>query len=225
MGGRLALFKAVAKPRIHVLVRELEITLDDNDSAVLAAVPLSWPKVHLEMLAQLFFEGLNSPALYILPQPLATLYGYGVGNGLVVDIGYTSTSKLLLWHMTDQLELTPIVDCCIVSYGHNTIAFGTKDFDNFLLEHIASNSELQAAFSEVKLDLDLVQYLREAGHLNFAKKDAPPAEAPSHASPKSDTVPPSSKLMLEYNGSTIEVNETLLEINEQMFPSKIASLE
>lgn len=89
MGWRLT------RPSIHLLVCELEISLQDNDSALLIAVPLAWPKVVLEQLTQLCFETLNCPALFILPQPLATLYGYGVGNGLVVDIGYSSTSKKL----------------------------------------------------------------------------------------------------------------------------------
>ncbi|KAJ9078470.1 hypothetical protein DSO57_1006250 [Entomophthora muscae] len=198
---------------IHLLACELEIALDDNDSALLVAVPLSWPKVDLEHLSQLCFENLNSPALFILPQPLATLYGYGVSNGLVVDIGYSST------------KLTPIIDCCVIGYGHSTLAFGTKDFDELLLEYILGNTELQSTFSEVKLDLDLVQYLREAGYLSFIKKEGVLNDGSSRVSPsKSNFDLAQNTVKIEYNGTTIQVKEALLEVSECVFATSLKNM-
>lgn len=47
---------------------------------------------HLEQLAQLFFEDLQVPALYMANQPLMALYSCGAVNGLVVDIGNENTT-------------------------------------------------------------------------------------------------------------------------------------
>ena len=38
-------------------------------------------------MAEIFFETLHVPALFIAPQPLLSLYAAGKGTGVVVDIG------------------------------------------------------------------------------------------------------------------------------------------
>ena len=53
---------------------------------LLTEAPFS-PRKQAERMAEFFFEKMQSPALYIAPQPLLSLYSVGKDTGIVVEIG------------------------------------------------------------------------------------------------------------------------------------------
>lgn len=72
----------------HATIKSFEISRIKNDFLVALLIPLSWSKLMIEETAQFMFEVCNFSGLVFIEQPLATLYGYGVTSGLVLDLGY-----------------------------------------------------------------------------------------------------------------------------------------
>ena len=81
--------------RYYILVKKLRVTREKNDKPVMLNVPLSWSRDDVEHATQFMFETMNVPGFYVIEQPLATIYGYGVVSGLVLDIGYETTGEFL----------------------------------------------------------------------------------------------------------------------------------
>ncbi|KAJ3318553.1 general RNA polymerase II transcription factor [Boothiomyces sp. JEL0866] len=96
------------------------VNFRQNESPVLLNVPIKWSRDEIENVVKLMFEELNVPALFLLDQPLASLYGIGVVTGVVIDIGHTST------------DITPVIDNIILHACQKSIPIGGKDIDDVL---------------------------------------------------------------------------------------------
>ena len=60
---------------------------------MIVSLPLSWGRDDVECLTQFLFEVMNVPGLFLLEQPLAAVYGYGVTGGMVLDLGYETIGE------------------------------------------------------------------------------------------------------------------------------------
>jgi actin-related protein len=105
------------------LFTKYEINLQENDFPVLLLTK-NETKDQLEQMIQILFEKLNVPALYLLDSSLAVLYGCGLVTGLVVDIGYKSTT------------ICPVLDNHVQIPSKVVLPIGAKDIDNQIKKHI-----------------------------------------------------------------------------------------
>lgn len=76
--------------------RILRVVRVKNDKPVIVSLPLSWGRDDVECLTQFLFEVMNVPGLFLLEQPLAAVYGYGVTGGMVLDLGYETIGEGLI---------------------------------------------------------------------------------------------------------------------------------
>jgi actin-related protein len=66
-----------------------------SDSPLLLNVPWGMHhRVHAEKIAQICFEVLQVPALYLASQPVMSLYACGAVNGIVIDLGHSNTTLI-----------------------------------------------------------------------------------------------------------------------------------
>ncbi|KAJ3253472.1 general RNA polymerase II transcription factor [Boothiomyces macroporosus] len=112
---------STGSPRMGItLFLKNGVNFQQNESPVLLNVPIKWSRDEIENVVKMMFEELNVPALYLLDQPLASLYGIGVVTGVVIDIGHTST------------DITPVIDNVILHAAQKSIPVGGKDIDDVL---------------------------------------------------------------------------------------------
>lgn len=155
--------------RHTILFKELGIKKSRNEHAVLLTVPVEWSKFELERITQMFFERFNVPGIYLAPQPLLALYGCGAVSGIVVDVGYQSTSmygstwiKLQLFNL-NYLAVNVVVDSIVQLEASTTVPVGGKHFDDYLLELFNKDESLVQQFKEkdIPLDLEFARFVKE----------------------------------------------------------------
>ncbi|KAI7876575.1 actin-like ATPase domain-containing protein [Lichtheimia hyalospora FSU 10163] len=134
-----------------ILFKELGIKKSRNEHAVLLTVPVEWSKFELERITQMFFERFNVPGIYMAPQPLLALYGCGAVSGIVVDVGYSSTT------------VNVVVDSIVQLEASTTIPIGGKHFDAYLLELFKKDEALVQQFKDkdLTLDLEFARFVKE----------------------------------------------------------------
>lgn len=122
---------------------------------------------YIEQLAQICFESLQVPALYIANQQVMSLYACGVVNGLVIDIGhsgttltpvldsnvqYTQVRRLPVGGMDIKIDIDLLFDINDVHVAHHLYDL-VRSFDpdkqHILLDHLfitggASSTKLQS---------------------------------------------------------------------------------
>jgi actin-related protein len=106
-------------------------------------IPNSWSHSDLEKITQILFEKLNVPALYLLEEPLAAMYGVGNITGLVIDIGHETTD------ITAIYDNTPIqVDYSIDVGGKTNDSLGWSRhqclFDKTMAQQVIYHSNDQS---------------------------------------------------------------------------------
>ena len=74
--------------RRHIIVKELRIRRSRNTCPTLVILPPHWSPLESERLAQLMFENMNVPGLYLADAPVMAAFGCGVLTALVIDIGH-----------------------------------------------------------------------------------------------------------------------------------------
>ncbi|KAI8900394.1 actin family [Globomyces pollinis-pini] len=103
-----------------LLLQKHGVIIEKNEFPTFLNIPITWSKNDIELVIQIMFENLNTPGLFLLQQPLATLYGVGIVSGVVIDIGY---------HTTD---ITPVIENNIIYNAQKTVPIGGADIDNYL---------------------------------------------------------------------------------------------
>ena len=81
-------------------MKELGIKRSQNDCPVVVTIPYTWGIPDIQKLVQIMFETINVPGLYIADSPLMACFGCGILSGVVIDIGYQSTSKFFFFHFS-----------------------------------------------------------------------------------------------------------------------------
>ncbi|KAJ3387666.1 hypothetical protein HDU84_000618 [Entophlyctis sp. JEL0112] len=151
--GRVKDWNAFERLLTYIVVKELGIRRASNDFPFLAALPVSWPPSDVERFVQIAFEILNVPGLLVMDAPLLALYACGLVTGIVVDIGYATTS------------ITPIVDSVVSRGSAVTVPIGGKTVSTYLKMLLESNPAFMQSLKSAGLGLDdaLVKALMESG--------------------------------------------------------------
>ncbi|KAJ3208458.1 hypothetical protein HDU82_002462 [Entophlyctis luteolus] len=151
--GRVKDWDAFERLLTYIVVKELGIRRASNDFPFLAALPVSWPPSDVERFVQIAFEILNVPGLLVMDAPLLALYACGLVTGIVVDIGYATTS------------ITPIVDSVVSRGSAVTVPIGGKTVSTYLKMLLESNPAFMQSLKSAGLGLDdaLVKALMESG--------------------------------------------------------------
>ena len=113
------------------------IFIEKNDQPVTLIIPTTWSLKDIERVTQILFENLNIPALYLLDEPLAVMYGTGILSALVVDIGHSST------------DITPIYDNTPIGVGKKSVLVGGADV-NAYLSKLWPNKHSPAMLTRIK---------------------------------------------------------------------------
>ncbi len=100
-------------------------------------VPITWSNKDIERATQILFESCNIPALYLLDEPLAIMYGTGILSALVVDMGHATT------------DITPIYDNSPIGIGKISIPIGGADV-NAYLSKLWPNKYSPATLTKIK---------------------------------------------------------------------------
>jgi len=132
-----------------ILFLDLKITKSRNECPVLLSVPTIWTKLDYERATKIFFEGCNSLGLYIMPKPLASLFGVSCISGVVIDIGQ------------NEINITPILDSTVQRQSIQVLNFGMKDVQEILLQEVHADAELMRSFQN-KSDDDILHAFYEA---------------------------------------------------------------
>ncbi|KAG5460594.1 MAG: actin-domain-containing protein, partial [Olpidium bornovanus] len=102
-------------------------------------------------MAQILFEGLNVPAIYIGEQPVMAVYGVGMASGLVVDIGATTT------------DITPVIDAIPQYHASLTLDVAGAVLDEYLCGQLAADPETVADLGGNSPTLDFARFVKESG--------------------------------------------------------------
>jgi actin-related protein len=94
----------------QLLFRKHGIQVELNNYATCLLVPTYWKHPQLEETIKLLFETLNVPALYLVDQSLASLFGVGIITGIVIDIGHTYTSVVCIVESNICPSATQIIE-------------------------------------------------------------------------------------------------------------------
>ena len=68
-----------------------ELRVNPEDHALLLTEPLFSPTSSRENMAEMAFEVLGTPGLFVAPQPVLSAYTHGKISALVLDMGHTAT--------------------------------------------------------------------------------------------------------------------------------------
>ena len=124
-----------------MLTKQQRIVRAKNDKVVLVPLPMSWSRDDVECLTQYMFEVMNVPGLLVVEQPLATLYGYGVQSGLVLDLGYETCGKFL--NTKHQKDVAAVFENQVVRYGVASVSVGGKDVMKYLATLLQKDQEFK----------------------------------------------------------------------------------
>jgi actin-related protein len=128
-GGTLRLKKPIEKgiftnfPVMEDIWRHIfynELLADPKSHAVIVSEPAQSPYSHKKEMAQIIFEKLNADSLYIATSSTLALYANGKTTGLVVDIGYETTSCV------------PIYEGFVLNHAINKVEMGGEDLTKYL---------------------------------------------------------------------------------------------
>ncbi|ORY99456.1 actin family [Syncephalastrum racemosum] len=140
--GAIASWENLEASWQHILFKELGISKARNEHAVLLAIPVDWTKDDQERITQIFFEHLNVPGIYIVHQPLLSLYGCGSVSGLVIDVGHDTT------------DVSPVMDSLVQTQACIRIPIAGQHFDQYLLELMLADAALVQQFRDASIELD-----------------------------------------------------------------------
>jgi actin-related protein len=101
----------------HIFYNEL--LADPKSHAVIITEPPLSPYSHKKEIAHLVFDVLNADSLYIATSSTLALYANGKTTGLVVDIGYETTSCV------------PIYEGFVLNHAINKIEMGGEDLTKY----------------------------------------------------------------------------------------------
>ncbi|TPX33497.1 hypothetical protein SmJEL517_g03648 [Synchytrium microbalum] len=150
----------------NMLARHFLIRRRNNTYPIMFVVPTRWSKLEWERLAQMAFERLNVPGLYVTDQALMTTYGCNVQTALVINIGH------------DVTEVTPVVDNIVLRYASRTLSIGSYDIDSYMAQLLQSDTNMVAQLSS-KLggeQVDWIQLARTIKESNICEVRSMPAE-------------------------------------------------
>ena len=112
-------------------LKKFGVLIEKNEFAITLLQQSCWSRSDLEDITQILFEKLNIPALYIIDESIAALYGTGSMTGLVVDLGHTYTT------------ITPIYDNNPIYNARQVLELGGKDVSNLLTRLHPNNLSIQ----------------------------------------------------------------------------------
>lgn len=137
-----------------------------EEHEILVCEPAMNEKDKRGLIAEIFFETFNVPALFIAKQPLLSVYGTGSHTGLVVDIGEGGTRCVPIWqgHMLEDRVQSNILggfkmteymgrlmsECdqtvsqmsqYMVAEMKTSLAYVAQDFDKELKDKLAEKTE------------------------------------------------------------------------------------
>ena len=92
VSGRVTDWIALKQLWTQILVGNLGVKLQTNQYPVLLSISSGWGRKDVERATQILFEDLNVPGLYVVEQPLASVFGCGLSTALVIDIGHHTTT-------------------------------------------------------------------------------------------------------------------------------------
>lgn len=104
------------------------------------------PKKQSEKMAEVFFETMEVPALFIAPQPLLSLYSSGRGTGIVLDIGEGISTYFPVY---DGFVLTPHI---------HRVDLGGREMTSYLQLLLRRNGHIFSTTSE----FEVVREMKEA---------------------------------------------------------------
>ncbi|XP_021234615.1 actin-like protein 9 isoform X2 [Numida meleagris] len=76
----------------HLIKRELRVNPEDH--ALLLTEPLFTPTSSRENMAEMAFEVLGTPGLFVAPQSVLSVYSHGKITALVLDMGHAATRTM-----------------------------------------------------------------------------------------------------------------------------------
>ncbi|KAJ2702951.1 hypothetical protein FB645_004075 [Coemansia sp. IMI 203386] len=141
---------------LRYILKELQIRISENICPILFSIPPMWSKTDHECLVQIAFEHLNTPCVVVTEQPLMAVFGNGSVNGLVVDIGHSSTT------------VTAVIDSCVMSSSIMQSPVAGLAVTNRLHELLASDRSVTEQLGDsADVSADFVCALKESGLCSF----------------------------------------------------------
>ena len=107
------------------------------------------PRKQAERMAEFFFEKMQSPALYIAPQPLLSLYSVGKDTGIVVEIGDGVSSYFPVY---DGFAMTPHI---------KRVDLGGREVTSYLQVLLRRNGTVLSTTSEFEIVRDIKEKYSE----------------------------------------------------------------
>ncbi|KNE59348.1 hypothetical protein AMAG_03646 [Allomyces macrogynus ATCC 38327] len=158
-----------------VLTDRLGISKAQGDHPIFLLVPMAWKKSDVERAAKFLFETYRIPGLAIAPEPVAALLGANAVTGLVVDIGFTTTT------------VTPIVETNAIRHATQIVPVGTSD--------IIARLQALCASKQPGLSVDAALAALKSKLLD-ATPPSSPLTAPSTAAARKKAAPPATSSLL-----------------------------
>lgn len=100
-------------------------------------------------MAEFFFEKMQSPALYIAPQPLLSLYSVGKDTGIVVEIGEGVSSYFPVY---DGFAMTPHI---------KRVDLGGREVTSYFQQLLRRNGIILSTTSEFEIVRDIKENYSE----------------------------------------------------------------
>ncbi|KAI8914484.1 actin family [Gorgonomyces haynaldii] len=144
-----------------LLLQHLSIDRSKNDRPVLLTVPVGWTRREISLATQVLFEQLNIPMLYMIEQPLASIYACGVSTGVVIDIGHETTT------------FVPIFENTIVNHAVVKIPLGGRDIEQYLATLLSQDPSLPKGVEFARL---VKEKMAVVSHSPGAAKKVQPEE-------------------------------------------------
>ncbi|EPQ30834.1 uncharacterized protein PFL1_01732 [Pseudozyma flocculosa PF-1] len=119
----------------HVLFALLPVKRSANDSYILLSLPAPISRDTHTLLAQVFFQHFNAPALCIVEKPLLAAYGVGTMNATVVDLGW------------EGCDVTPVFECQVQHNANVKSAVGARHCTLFLAHLLRRDQSIVSALT------------------------------------------------------------------------------
>jgi len=134
----------------YVFYDQLGIDRLQSDCPLLCTIPTRFPSTWKDKLTQIAFDQLMVPALCVLDQGLAALYGAGVLSGFVLDVGHEFT------------DISVVIDGLLLKHASTSIPIGGRDLDLWILELAREDTQLHQQL-EMPMDLEFARLIKESG--------------------------------------------------------------